>query len=318
MIHSHCLLLICVLSMSLGAHAELLRLMSFNLRVDNGEVGNYSWSSRLPGVAQVVNDYRPAVMGTQEGKAHTLADLDEALGPNYERAGVERNRGGEFSAIYFDTSAVEKLSCSNFWMSDTPDDSKAGTTWGGMLRMTTTCTFRQRSSGIVFLVFNNHFDFASLESQTKSTALLWKRIQEMSPGLCTPVFALGDFNCFRSSNAYNFLVDPLSADLGNAWMSADKRIGTAKYSYHGNLGLENPLEEKASYTGQYFIDRILFKPRGLYVANAGVVTWKDSRGIYPSDHFPFIAEISLDLFGGDWFKDTPFMDEEFEEMLNFT
>jgi hypothetical protein len=59
-----------------------LKVMTFNLRFAGANDGFNGWSYRREHVADIINRYHPAVMGTQEGLKDQLAELQVSEGNN--------------------------------------------------------------------------------------------------------------------------------------------------------------------------------------------------------------------------------------------
>ena len=53
----------------------IIDVMSFNLRCWTEGDGENSWPHRLSAVVSTITQYRPAILGTQEGQPRMLADL---------------------------------------------------------------------------------------------------------------------------------------------------------------------------------------------------------------------------------------------------
>ena len=71
----------------------IIDVMSFNLRCWTEGDGENSWPHRLSAVVSTITQYRPAILGTQEGQPRMLADLDRSL-PRYQRFGTGRDSDG--------------------------------------------------------------------------------------------------------------------------------------------------------------------------------------------------------------------------------
>ncbi|OQR81984.1 hypothetical protein THRCLA_11237 [Thraustotheca clavata] len=268
-----------------------LSIMTFNLRFAGASDGINSWEYRKDHLFDVINRYKPTIMGTQEGLKDQLAEIHANLIPNYERFGVEREPNGEFEQIFYDADVLERIDGDNYWLSDTPEVPNQ-TAWGApCVRMVTWCRFRLRATNQEFIFVNTQFDHRSEESRLNSAALVWKRIQEFDPSL--PVFIVGDFNTYRHTSVYSYLTTEEGANLAEAWRTAEHTIGDVSYTYHGWAGLENDGEKDPNVVrAENHIDWILFRPRNLRVLTTEVVT--ESRdGRYPSDHYPIQASILL-------------------------
>src|SRR5699024_9398527 len=99
--------------------------MSYNIRYDNPDDAPNNWDNRKGSVANLIQFYEPAFIGTQEALFNQLQDLDESL-ENYDWIGKGRKdgkKGGEYSAILYDTDKFRLVSDtdSTMWLSRTPD-----------------------------------------------------------------------------------------------------------------------------------------------------------------------------------------------------
>jgi endonuclease/exonuclease/phosphatase family metal-dependent hydrolase len=119
-----------------------LRLMSFNVRYENGEdAGSRAWRQRVIGAVRMIREEKPDVIGVQEALHGQAADLWASL-PDYEFTGAARDDGrrtGEYAGIFFRRDRFEADLTDNgtFWLSDTPE--KPGSkTWGNDIPRTAT------------------------------------------------------------------------------------------------------------------------------------------------------------------------------------
>lgn len=113
--------------------------MTYNIKYDNQQGGQDSWESRRDKMVLQLQHYQPAIFGIQEGLVHQLAFLDSAL-YRYAYTGVGRDDGrdgGEFSAIFYDSTSFELLESNTFWLSETPDTISVG--WDAALERI--CTY---------------------------------------------------------------------------------------------------------------------------------------------------------------------------------
>lgn len=264
----------CLQAQSAPTSATLC-VMSYNLRFANSNPSE-AWSKRRPIMADLIRQWSPDVMGTQEGLYGQLKDLAADL-PEYEWIGLGREGGsrGEFMAVYFRSSRLEPMAYDHFWLSDTPQviGSK---TWGPNLpRMVTWIKFHDRTTDRDFYLFNTHFDHQVQVAREKSAELIRARIAELDPAV--PVILTGDFNAAAEKNpAYA----TLTADgfLTDTWNTAPERLGEG-------IGTFNSF--KGPQAGGPRIDWIL--TRGPVAAHKSeIVTFsRDAR--LPSDHFPVVT-----------------------------
>ena len=125
----YAILLIVAAVATLAADVNL-RLMTWNIRyaIRTPSTGEKPWSVRRAKVYSGVNFQsagRPeTLLCFQEALHEQVADLEEDLGPEWQRVGVGRDDGvdaGEFSPIFFHDGVWELEKNRTYWLSETPD-----------------------------------------------------------------------------------------------------------------------------------------------------------------------------------------------------
>lgn len=168
--------------------------MTYNIKYDNRQGGQDSWESRRDKMVLQLEHYQPAILGIQEGLVHQLAYLDSALF-RYTYTGVGRDdglTGGEFSAIFYDSTSFALVESNTFWLSETPDTVSVG--WDAALeRICTYGLFQHRESAQLVWVFNTHFDHVGKVAREQSAELILRKIAEINTGKL-PVVLMGDLN----------------------------------------------------------------------------------------------------------------------------
>lgn len=264
-------------------------IMTFNLRyahLDNPDHdGINSWRYRKSHLFELVNKYRPAIMGIQEGLEDQLRDLHQNLDGAFERYGISREENGEYAQIFYDTKVVQHMDGGNFWLSDRADEAGPPAWGAACVRIATWSKFELKTTGQAFFVFNTHFDHMSTVAQEKSAALIRTRIDEIA-GSSSIVILTGDFNTYRHSETY----DRLKSGLSDAWLTAERQIGHVSYTYHGWKGQGCEDGEPA---GKNHIDWIMYQPHHMRVLQTQVITESNQRGLYPSDHYPIYSTFSF-------------------------
>lgn len=251
-----------------------LSVMTCNLRVWTNSDGPNAWPYRRDGLSQLIRERNPLLLGTQEGLAPMLADLDERL-PEYSRVGEGREggSGGEYNALYYHESLGQPLEHGQFWLSDTPDV-PGSVAWDSSLpRICTWAVFHIPWTRSTVAAFNCHFDHLGTQARSHSARLVWQRMHPC----CTagiPCILMGDFNCEPGSEPHRYLRQYLSDGLESSQISG---IGT----FHGFTG-ENSGGP---------IDWILASPGTVFSA-VEILTQKQN-GRYLSDHFPVWAEVQV-------------------------
>lgn len=175
-----------------------LRVMTFNLRRDIEADGPLRWANRRDALAHVVRACAPDVLGTQEGLAHQLADLDARL-PGYRRVGRCRRGDGsdEACALYFRDERFELRAWGDLWLSDTPAE-PGSRSWGNRHpRLVTWAQLQDRAGGDVLTVANTHLDHESETARRRAAAFLAQRL----PG----AVLMGDFNAEPGDEAHRIL-----------------------------------------------------------------------------------------------------------------
>jgi endonuclease/exonuclease/phosphatase family metal-dependent hydrolase len=256
-----------------------LCVMSFNLRYASMTPPN-AWPDRRPLVKEVIQNYSPDLIGTQEGLYLQIKNIATDL-PAYEWIGTGRDGGsrGEFMAIYYKRAEFEPLEYDHFWLSDTPDVI-GSTTWGNSnRRMVTWVKFRHAKTGKEFYFLNTHFDHQIQPAREKSATLVRSRIEALKTEL--PVLLVGDFNANAETNkVYHILTD--GGFLTDTWKASPKRINEGIATFNSFKG-PNPNGAR--------IDWIL--ARGDITTDKAEIVTFAKGGQYPSDHFPIAAWVQL-------------------------
>ncbi|MFP5212918.1 MAG: endonuclease/exonuclease/phosphatase family protein, partial [Acidobacteriota bacterium] len=85
-------------------------IMTFNLRFENERDGPNSWALRRDLVVDLVRRYKPAILGTQEGKPGQLRYLEEHL-PEYAMHAPGRywDDSSQYPTIFYRRDAFNVL-----------------------------------------------------------------------------------------------------------------------------------------------------------------------------------------------------------------
>lgn len=238
----------------------VFRVMTFNLRRDVAADGVNRWDARRDLVAETVLAHVPDAIGTQEGLAHQLADLDARL-PGYARIGRDRHGDDtdEACAIYYSRARLRLLAWGTLWLSDTPGVAGSAT-WGNRHpRIVTWARFLDLRTQREVTLANTHLDHESETARRRAAQFLAERL----PG----AILMGDLNAEPGEATHTIL-------LGAGWDDADAREPT----FHGFTG-----EARAR------LDHV-FVPRTHRVRSTRVVAHARD-GVHASDHHAVLAEI---------------------------
>lgn len=184
---------------------QQIKALSYNIKYDNQQPGENSWDSRKEKLIALLNHYKPAVIGTQEGLFHQLAEIDKGL-PNFTFFGVGRDDGkqkGEYCAIFYDSTRLTLTKHSTFWLSDYPEKVSVG--WDAALpRVCTYGLLVDKKTGHKFWVFNTHFDHMGEKAREESAKLIVKKTGEINTQEL-PIMLMGDFNANPEENPIHVL-----------------------------------------------------------------------------------------------------------------
>jgi endonuclease/exonuclease/phosphatase family metal-dependent hydrolase len=256
-----------------------LDVMTFNLRYASARTPN-SWAQRRPAMRVLLTDERPDLIGTQEGLATQLRDIENDLGAGYDYIGMGRNGGnrGEHTAIFYNMARLDPQKSGNFWLSTTPQ-TPGSTSWGsGNIRMLTWVLFADRQTGRHFYAVNTHLDNNSENARRQAAKLIRTKLAAFDP---LPIVLTGDFNtpAQSSSQVYRLLVN--QAGYHDTWTTAPRR-GPSYATIHNYQPLVANGERD---------DWILTTP-GITAEAALMNTYR--RGTqYPSDHLPVQVRLRL-------------------------
>ncbi|MBR4873784.1 MAG: endonuclease/exonuclease/phosphatase family protein [Clostridia bacterium] len=245
--------------------AASLKIMSFNLRVDNMGDGINSFTNRFHRVVEVLEQEKPDLVGFQEVTDSMRARLRDHL-PGYtvQGCGREANYHGESMLIAYRTDTVELISLENVWLSPTP--TVAGSTFGGdqssCPRMFTSAFVKHNDIPQPFYFINTHLDHVGAEARYLGAMQL---VQYVS-GHKEHFVLTGDFNATPEAREITLITKALvhrgavdcTADLGPTFhnfgrYSMDDRI-KIDYIFTDATCESAYVVEDVPVDGQYYSD----------------------------------------------------------------
>src|SRR5699024_8831091 len=184
-------------------------------------------------------------------------------------------RGGEFSAILYDTTKVTLVAGSNstIWLSKTPNiPSKS---WDAALpRILTWAEFELKSTGRHLFVFNTHFDHVGDTARMESAKIIVESIQNIAGD--KPVVLTGDFNITDDSEPYRLLN---SSFLTDAYTETILPPVGPVFTFNGFSVADTSNQKRIDY---------LFTNDQINVLKYAVIA-AFKNGYYPSDHLPALT-----------------------------
>jgi len=257
------------------AQENTLPVMSFNIRYDNPKDGVNAWPNRKKAVCSLIKKYKPAIIGIQEALENQNADLLNGV-QGYSMVGLGREDGdakGEYCSILFDTTRMNCLWDSTFWLSDTPHRISRG--WDAALeRIATVGLFADKTSEKKLYVINAHFDHKGKKARYESARLLTSFAAEIGES-GIPVVLTGDLNCVPESRPLKQLLslfDDPSVVTGEAL--------TPKGTFNG-FDPELRPDKRIDYI-------LLF---GLMPLQYRHLIERRTERLFVSDHYPVICQI---------------------------
>ena len=272
-------LLIIVLYIPVLAQTENIKVMTYNIRCgyceDSSSVNN--WSKRKHLVADLIKSHKPDLIGLQEAEQFQIKDLVDML-EVYNWYGVGRDDGkekGESAAIFYRKDRFIVDGQKTLWLSETPEIISRG--WDAALNRTVTITLLEDIiTSREFYFLNTHFDHIGEKARTESSKLFIEEINKFPPDI--PVILTGDFNYTSSSDGYKII----TSNLSDA-MTISKQESTGGNITFNGFGNDIRPNNKIDFI---FVNN-----------NVEVITHLiDSttyNGLYPSDHYPVIADLLL-------------------------
>lgn len=254
---------------------EVLKIATFNLRMDTPSDGENAWLHRKDMVNDLIRFYGFDLFGTQEGFTHQLNDILRLS--DYQFIGVGRDDGkdaGEHCAIFYRSDRFKVLDQGDFWLSEHPE--KPGRGWDGTCcnRICTWGKFEDLKNHKQFYFFNVHYEYEGDVARRESSNLMISRIKSIAGN--QPVFLTGDFNAFPTEEPIRILND--SGFLNDSYKITKEVPFGPVCTYHGYDSTVKT-EERLDY---------IWVTDSIQIDKYGVLT-NTLYGHTPSDHFPVMV-----------------------------
>lgn len=252
-----------------------MRVMTFNLRFENDRDGPNSWRNRREMVVEIIERYAPDILGTQEGKWPQLAYLQEHL-TDYlaHMPGRIPDEMSQCPTLFVRKARFDIRGGADIWLSKTPEIYLSKDWDSAFPRMMSHADLFDRQAGQNLCAAVTHLDHVGIEARFNQA----KIIADWALAADSPVVLLGDFNDSPGSRVHDVLVGP-ETNLCDTWQVLEKTDGPASFTHHGFAG--NPQVTR--------MDWILVSSC-FTVVDAEIVRDQEN-GSYPSDHFPYMADI---------------------------
>ena len=257
---------------------EATRVMSFNVRCAND--GEQTITNRSKVAIEVIRQYAPDSFGVQEctprWKRIFAFNLNE-----YACVGAARDYYGpftEYSSIYYLKDKYNLIDSGTFWLSETPEKRWTKSFDSSCYRIASWALLEDKETGSRYTHINTHLDHVLETTRESQMKVLIDCVNKVANG--SPIIMTGDFNAYEDSQVYAVAQESFNDTKKVAENSDDGRTFTS----YGNKAEE-------SHKGPGAID-FIFTSKELKVDTYKII--RDTvQGIYPSDHYPIVADIRL-------------------------
>jgi endonuclease/exonuclease/phosphatase family metal-dependent hydrolase len=269
-----------------------IRIMTFNVQgCTHPSEGPHSWGSRAALNVRTIRRYAPDLIGFQEVQRGNLATYGAELA-GYDH--VAGNRYGdvaptEHTSIFWKRARFALVESGEFWFSRTPDRPSAD--WGVPYPMGATwARLRCVEDGAHLLHLNTHFEDGpgGALSRAEASKLLVARAAQLQGG--APAVLTGDFNCNPWHEPYRTF---LSHGFTDTYRAAGHGDSAASSTLHGFRGAGYFALE---WGGELYwrVDWVLTRDGAARLQATSCTIARDAEPpVYPSDHYPVVAEVLL-------------------------
>ncbi|CAN5591757.1 endonuclease/exonuclease/phosphatase family protein [soil metagenome] len=270
---------------------ETFKVMTFNIRGSYHRDGVNAWKNRADLSARIIQKHAPDLIGFQEFQRGNLRYYDShlpeyrySLGPEYENYPPRAH-----NAIYWNPERLELLDTGGFWLSASPE--KFSGSWGThQKRSANWARFRLAQDSTEFIHLNTHLDHRSVEARRQGARLIIRRIDELA-GRETPTIITGDFNADPDSPVHRIFTDAGFSDAH--WLAGNPPARTF-HKFQGNSFVPRRPEREGRL--DWFLLRSVNAETQPTDTSCQVVQDAEPP-IYPSDHYPVVADLSFQHTG---------------------
>ncbi len=253
-----------------------MNFMSINLRFDTQDDGKHQWGNRKEIMTDLIKQFSPSIIGTQEGWKPQIDELHRLIPPlevidNHREWIPERM----YPCIFVNSEHIEVYDSGDFWLSKTPHTAGSTSFDSAWPRLATWIKAKEKTTDKQFIFVNTHLDHLLDKTRLLQSEVLISEINNIKDNL--PIILAGDFNSYPHSDTYSNILNSL--DLYDPWDNHNENEEGSFHSFTGNS------------SDNYRIDWILLQKE--IKCNDIKFEKHSSKGIYPSDHFPVKATITF-------------------------
>ncbi|MEE1320061.1 MAG: endonuclease/exonuclease/phosphatase family protein [Acutalibacteraceae bacterium] len=252
------------------------RIMSFNVRCANDGVQTITNRGKVS--AEMLKVYMPDSFGVQECTPRWKRIIKRAVGDKYASVGRARDFYGpftEYSSIYYLKDKYNLIDSGTFWLSETPDKAYTKSFNSMCYRIATWAVLENKETGERYTHINTHLDHKLDSTRDAQMKVLIEQVLKITGE--GKVVMTGDFNAYEDSSVYAVACESFD-DTKYIAKNTDKGPTFTKYGTKED-------------NGRGAID-FIFVSKGVKAESYKIIR-NTVEGIYPSDHFPIVADIYI-------------------------
>lgn len=269
-----------------------LVVMTFNVMCSfcsNDKGDNEKWEDRVPHFGDIISRYNPDLIGLQEltylSEIRDIQNVIKGYRPVFARDLPKNSIGWTVypdAIILYREDRFELVESGVYWLSPTPDKPWSyGWADSNIWRIVVWAHLRQISDKRDLYFASTHFD-NNYPNEEKSAPVVIERTRDWAKKM--PVVVVGDFNSVRGTPAYKILTQE--------GVETDFRLNNSFESCARWAIVSNQFKE-VSYNPKDCYDHIFISGMASWGCNWWYVDKSvyGPNSVYPSDHFPVIAEL---------------------------
>ncbi|MBR3862117.1 MAG: endonuclease/exonuclease/phosphatase family protein, partial [Clostridia bacterium] len=216
---------------------KVISVMSQNIRCVDDPNGNHV-ADRKVRFKQLMEEYQPDLLGTQETTAEWNAIFEEYFGEEYDMIGCSRDgedaTSGEWNTILYKKARFDLVDSGTFWLTATPH--KPSFTGEALFRrICTWAILTDKLTGEDIFFANTHLDHSTDNVRDKQANYL---MENLAPYMSEyPTFLTGDFNTGNKNAPYKTITNKLN----DAHKTAEVDVSTVDGTFH-DYGSMSPTE----------------------------------------------------------------------------
>lgn len=253
-----------------------LRIMSFNVRCRDDKDGSVKNRSKI--VKAIIEQYAPDSFGVQEATGKWMDILSEGLADKYLFVGEARDESGygsELSAVFYLKDKYKLVDEGTIWLSETPEVKYTKSFDSACHRVASWAVLENKATGERYTHLNTHLDHVLEETRVGQIKVLINKLEQLKKN--GTVVCTGDFNTEPSGEVYAEMIK-YADDTCKKAKNTDEGI-----TFHDYGKVEEYSQGPIDY---------IFVTDEVKVDTFKIIR-NTAKDMYPSDHYPIIADIVI-------------------------